>query len=228
MRLPARNTLLTSPLATQVSSGASFTAAAASGRVPTMPPATSTTPRRTALGRRRRERPARIRKAAARPMSSSTVLLPGKEARLPGGEEADAGIGGSGRPVPVGAVIPPAVGGAAGQGQQDQQAQAEQRRRGRRRAVVPAGEGGLRIGEGQFGSRASRDRIGNRPDTEETAETRGIEPVRVGGSDGRHIGVLVGASRGGVGAAAGAAGAAGQGASARAAAVAARVSPARG
>ena len=60
--------------------------------------------------------------------------------------------------------------------------------------MVPAGEGGLQIRGGQIGSHASRDLVGNRPETEQTSETRWIEPVvGVGGIFGSRLGVPVGA-----------------------------------
>src|SRR5256885_2880897 len=76
MRLPAWNTLLTSPLATHVWSGVSLTAAAARGRAPTKPPAMRATPATTAPRRwRRRGRRTRAVKAAARPEDWFTQML---------------------------------------------------------------------------------------------------------------------------------------------------------
>ena len=152
MRLPARNTLLTSPLVTQVSSGALLTAASASGSVPTTPPATRATPTQTSAVRDPPPEPSGAstegRGAAEKLMHGAT---PWRKGPPPGGEgEAGAVIGGSGRPVALRTVIPPAVGDASGQDEQDEQAQAEQGRGGRR-TLVPAGEGGLRSEGGQIG-----------------------------------------------------------------------------
>src|SRR5258705_332332 len=80
MRLPAWNTLLTSPLATQVWSGASLTAAAAPGTAPTNPPARRATPTRTAprrCGRKRR--------------CNWSTVTPGRASAGPGGRLASGG-----------------------------------------------------------------------------------------------------------------------------------------
>src|SRR5256885_201424 len=213
MRLPAWNTLLTSPLATHVWSGVSLTAAAARGRAPTKPPAMRATPATTAPKRwRRRGRRTRAVKAAARPEDWFTqMLLAEGGPASPGGERRRAGRAGeSGGPVPIGAPGPPADGDAAGEAQQDQKAHAEQDHRGGGAVVLP-GEGRLETGGGSVGrSRAGRGRGGIGAGTEEPADTGRVEPVGGGDALGgvvRDGGILVvGAGRSGMDRAGGGAG----------------------